>query len=537
MRQCLIIPLLKEENVIDLRRSISILLIGLCLALMFSFVRCNVPVKASSEVIYVPADFTTIHDAINNASSGATIVIANGTYHESLIINKPLTLLGQGTDVTIIDGSGAPYAISITADNVTIEDLTVTNTGTPYVSGVHADQCSGVTINDTKIVKTDYGLTVSFVTNSVFSENFIANNTNGVLVLYSTDNVFSNNIVQSDSEGISIYYSDTNVFSGNTFSNNTEGVFIPSPSNRNYFYDNNFEDQDPVQVTEESPNIWNNSEEGNYWANYNFTGRDVNADGIGDQPYSIDSNNVDGYPLLGTFSEFSVMVEQQELNVTVVSNSTISDFGFQIGNETGNKILSFQATGESGNTGFCRLIIPTSLMEYPFTVLDNEGETSNSVLNASDETNTYLYFTYAQGNQNIAVISSIALQQYYQLLDNYTSLQTDLDNLNATYQALLTYYDLKLQAEIDSLNAAYQTSLNNITMLLQNLSQLETSYLALSSSLQKNTLDQSDNVQNIRNLTYIFAASTGAFLITTVYLSTRTKATKKPKTYADEEKE
>jgi hypothetical protein len=98
--------------------------------------------------------------------------------------------------------------------------------------------------------------------------------------------------------------------------------------------------------------------------------------------------------------------------------------------------------------------------------------------------------------------------------------------LNATYQASL-----------NSLNATYQASLNTISMLLQNLSQLQISYLALSSSLQKNILDQSDNVQNIRNFTYIFAASTGAFLITTVYLSTRTKATKKPKTYADEEKE
>jgi parallel beta-helix repeat protein len=483
---------------------------------MFSFVRCNVSVKASSEVIYVPEDFTKIQDAINHASPGATILIANGTYHEFLTINKPLTLLGQGSDVTIIDGNGAGYTISITADNVTIEDLTVTNTGTgPYISGVHADQCNGVIINDTEIAKTYNGLTVSFVTNSVFSENIIVNNTNGVLVLYSNDNVFSNNIVQSNSEGISIYYSSSNVFSGNTFSNNAQGVFVSWPSDRNYFYDNNFEDQDPVQVTEESPNFWNYNGEGNYWVVYNFTGRDANADGIGNEPYYIDSNNRDDYPLMGTFSEFTVVVEQEELYVTVVSNSTISDFGFEIGNETGNKILSFKATGESDTTGFCRLMIPTSLMEYPFTVLDNEGELTSSVLNASEVTNTYLYFTYVQNDQNVAVISSIALQQYEQLLANYTSLQTDLDNLNATYQA----------------------SLNSLSMLLQNLSQLQTSYLALSSSLQKNILDQSDNVQNIRNLTYIFAASTGAFLITTVYLSTRAKTTKKPKAYTGEEKE
>ena len=482
---------------------------------MFSFARCNVSVKASSDEISVPAG-ASIQDAINNASSGATINITSGTYNEFLTINKPLTLLGQGSGVTIINGNGADYAISITADNVTIEDLTVTNTGTgPNVNGVQANECNGVIINDTEIAETYTGLTISFVTNSVFSENILVNNTDGVLVVYSNDNVFSNNIIQSNSQGISIYYSNSNVFSGNTLSNNVEGVFVYSPSSMNYFYHNNFEDLDPVQVTGESPNIWSYNGEGNYWANYNFTGRNLNADGIGDEPYYINSNNVDDYPLMGTFSEFCVVVEQEELSVTVVSNSTISDFGFEIGNETGNKILSFQAAGQSDTTGFCRLMIPTSLMEYPFTVLDNEGELTTSMLNASDATNTYLYFTYVQNDQNIEVISSIALQQYNQLLDNYTSLQTDLDNLNATYQA----------------------SLNTISMLLQNLSQLQISYLALSSSLQKNILDQSDNVQNIRNFTYIFAASTGAFLITTVYLSTRTKATKKPKTYADEEKE
>jgi len=522
--------------VIDLRRSISILLIGLSLAFMFSFARCKVSVKASSEVINVPEDFKKIQDAINNASSGATILIGNGTYYESLTINKTLTLLGQGRDVTTIDGNGANYAVSVTADNVTIEHLTVTNTGAgPYVNGVHADRCKGVIINNTKIAKTYTGLTVSFLGNSVFSANIIANNTNGVLLLYSNNNVFSNNIVQSNSEGISLYYSNSNVFSASTVSNNVEGVFLSSPSNRNYFYHNNF--QDPVQVTEGSPNIWSYNGEGNYWSSYNFTGRDPDADGIGDEPYYIDDTNRDDYPLMGTFSEFSIVMKQEERYVTVVSNSTISDFGFEIGKETGNKILSFKAAGESGTTSFCRLMIPTSLMEYPFTVLDNEGELTTSVLNASDATSTYLYFTYVQNDQNVAVISSIALQQYNQLLDKYTRLQTDLDNLNSTYQALLTYYDVKLQAEIDSLNATYQAALNGLSMLLQNLSQLQTSYLALSSSLQKNMLDQSDNLQNIHNLTYIFAASTAAFLITTVYLSTRAKATNKPKPYFGEEKE
>ena len=499
---------------------------------MLSFVRCGVFVKASS-VIYVPEDFSKIQDAINSASSGATIIIAKGTYNESLIISKSLTLIGQGRDVTNINGNGTQYAVSITANNVTIEGLTITNTAVQaYTGAVHADQCSGLIINNTTIANTYTGLTLSFLTDSVFSNDMIVDNTNGILLLYSDNNVVSNSIItQSNSVGISLYYSNNNVFYGNTLSGNVEDVFVSSPSNRNSFYDNNF--QDPVQVTEESPNIWSYSGEGNYWAGYNFTGQD----GIGDEAFYIDDNNVDNYPLLGTFSGFSVVIGQENYYVTVVSNSTISDFGFEIGNETGNKILSFEATGENGATGFCRLVIPTSLMESPFTVLDDEGELTASVLNKSDSLNTYLYFTYVQNDQNIAVISSIALEQYNQLLGEYTSLQSELENLNSTFQAVLSNSNMTLQAEIASLNSTYQAALNSLSMLLQNLTQLQNNYLALSSSLQQNMLNQSDNLQNIRSLTYILAASIAGFLITTVYLSRRAKATSKPKTYAGEEKE
>jgi len=498
---------------------------------MLSFVRCGVFVKASS-VIYVPEGFSKIQDAINSASSGATIIIANGTYNESLIISKSLTLIGQGRDVTTINGNGTQYTVSITADNVTIEGLTVTNTAVQaYTGAVHADQCSGLIINNTTIANTYTGLTLSFLTDSVFSNDIIVGNTNGILLLYSDNNVISNSIIQSNSEGISLYYSNYNVFYGNTLSDNVEDVFVSSPSNRNSFYDNNF--QDPVQVTEESPNIWSYNGEGNYWAGYNFTGQD----GIGDEAFYIDDSNVDNYPLLGTFSGFSVVIGQENYYVTVVSNSTISDFGFEIGNETGNKILSFEATGESGTTGFCRLMIPTSLMESPFTVLDDEGELTTSVLNESDSVNTYLYFTYVQNDQNIAVISSIALEQYNQLLGEYTSLQSELENLNSTFQAVLSNSNMTLQAEIASLNSTYQAALNSLGMLLQNLTQLEKSYLALSSSLQQNMLNQSDNLQNIRSLTYILAASIAGFLITTVYLSRRAKTTNKPRAYASEEKE
>jgi len=523
--------------VVDLRKGISILLIGLSLSFMFSFVRCKESVEASSQVIRVPKDFPTIGQAIGNASSGATILVASGTYHEYLNITKSLSIVGENRTTTIIDGGDAAYVVSIEGYNVTIESMTITKSvSVPNDGGIRVSRSTGTIISDTEITSTNTGLTLALSSNGAFSGNIIVNNTYGVMLFSSDNNVFSSNDVSGNSLGvISNVYSNNNVFSGNAFSNNLVDVFLSSESNMNFFYHNNF--LDAIQIESSSTNVWSRDGEGNYWASYNFTGRDLNGDGIGDKtfPYYIDQNNQDDYPLMGAFSEYNIIYKQEKSQITIISNSTIADLRLEIGSETGNKMVNFKAIGQDGTFGFCRTIIPKSLMEYPLIVLDHEGEVTTSLLSGSNETATYLYFTYPHGDQYVTVISSRELQLESELLDEYGKLQAEFDNLNATYQVLLSSYNAKLQTEIDNMNTTYQALLNSFDLLLQNLSQLQNSYLALDSSLQKNLMDQSQSVQNIHSLTYIFAATTAAFLITTVYLSTCASGNRKPKAHIVEE--
>jgi parallel beta-helix repeat protein len=463
--------------------------------------------KAGFQTIHVPADFPTIQSAIDNANPGATILVASGTYVEHLIIDRNLLLIGEDRDTTIIDGNGADTVISIAVDDVTIESFTITKSGLQnYTTGIGVNQARGIFIDHVKVMNTYTGIDLSSSTSNDVANSIIVNNTNGLVCLYSNSNLFSNDTFSGNGQAISLYYCGTDTFVGNTLSDDVEGLFLSSSSNKNNFYHNNFEDEAPV--TSGSSNIWNHGNEGNYWADYNFTGQDANGDGIGAQPYQIDDNNFDYYPLMGTYAEYNINLGNLTYYITNISNSTIFDLRFEIDGQTGNRILSFNATGTQSTTGFCRITIPTSLMGPPFMVTTSTGAVTASLLGPSNGTISYLYFSYPNDNMTLDVIYSSELQLYNELLNKYAKLQADSISLNSTYQTLLSKYDA----------------------LFQNLTQLQSDLLSLNSALGQNLLNQSENAQNLRNLTYVFASLTAAFLITTVYLSSRLYLTKKQKT-------
>ena len=108
---------------------ITILLMGLTLiVLLFLFSD-----QADARTITVDddgeAEFTNIQDAINASQDGDTVRVWDGTYHENVVVNRSLSLIGNGTETRIIaENSPSRVAIDIVANYSKIHGLNITCT-------------------------------------------------------------------------------------------------------------------------------------------------------------------------------------------------------------------------------------------------------------------------------------------------------------------------------------------------------------------------------------------------------------------------
>lgn len=135
-------------------------------------VTCNSP-----RVIRVPNDYSTIQRAVNAANGGDTIFVASGTYRETIqIVTSGLTLVGENRNSTIIDGGGRDNVVSVTADDVKVDNFTIQNGGKDN-AGVLLLGSNANTINNTLILNNTYGIFLVFSPSTIARNNAVTNNT------------------------------------------------------------------------------------------------------------------------------------------------------------------------------------------------------------------------------------------------------------------------------------------------------------------------------------------------------------------------
>jgi nitrous oxidase accessory protein len=83
------------------------------------------PTAAQNNTLIVPDQFPTITQAIQNATHGDTIFVKTGIYNETIVIDKAITLKGEDTNRTIINGNCSGTVILIRYSSVTVTGLTI----------------------------------------------------------------------------------------------------------------------------------------------------------------------------------------------------------------------------------------------------------------------------------------------------------------------------------------------------------------------------------------------------------------------------
>jgi len=124
----------------------------------------------------------------------------------------------------------------------------------------------------------------------------------GVVYLINCNNVtIKDQTVTHNGYGILLWNTTNCQIMNVTISNNMKGIRIQNSHNNTIFHNNFIDNIKQAETVSSSFNLWDNNFEGNYWSDY--TGVDLNHDGIGDNPHIIDADNQDNYPLMSLFIE------------------------------------------------------------------------------------------------------------------------------------------------------------------------------------------------------------------------------------------
>ena len=348
------------------------------------------PVSWGGTGIGCTTSYTSIQAAIDDASviAGWTIYIDPGTFDENVTVNKSVTLQGSGAGVTIIrPGASSTLDLScpgscasntntilyITADNVTILDLTVDgdntliNSGTVVNgadlnarNGIYGNAVDNLTIEDTTVQNIYLrGIQVSDSNNFVINNNTVSNvdGSAASIAIYNwnSSGSITNNQVTQVNDGIAANYSQGMQVLNNTVSDMNTGIHTDNSGGADVIDGNAiwsgransygifvFAPYEPISVTNNS--IFNVAVgltlAGNGW------GDSLNTVTFSDNQVGVSAGGIGAYVTTDVWGFFSS-------DVSAVFNDNIisgGDYGFYFeSNGAGEYYSSYDCSGAGGD--------------------------------------------------------------------------------------------------------------------------------------------------------------------------------------------
>jgi parallel beta-helix repeat protein len=248
--------------------------------------------RSESATIVVPDAFLAIQEAINSAVEGDIIFVRTGTYYEHVVVNKSVSLVGEDSRTTIIDGNETGRVIDVVSDNVNVTGFTVQRGGSITLpdldAGICLDSVRGCKISSNNIVDNGcFGIhLLNSDQNTVSGNNLTRNALFAIELSTSNNNVISSNIAAYNPQiGIGMHASShDNAILGNIVINNTYGINLN--------------------------NLRNSTISGNYLANNSEIGIWMQNDVVSN---AICGNNV-------TASRYCIKIEERANNNTIWGN-------------------------------------------------------------------------------------------------------------------------------------------------------------------------------------------------------------------------
>jgi len=348
--------------------------------------------------------------------------ITNTTY-DLIVWGSSLEAFIQNIDTSNTANNGTIYYIT-DSDDLTLDPLSCPNI--EYLALVN---CTDVTVKNIDLSHDKNGMLMAQSTRCSLINITLANMRANLTLILS-----NGGSIHAVLGGLTLFKSDNDTIVDSRIANNSVGVCL-CQSSGNLFYHNSFVNVDePVVSNFQSPaappsgsyskNRWDNGIEGNFWSSYSGTDslsgpyQNVSgSDGIGDTPYTIDANNTDHYPLMGTFSQFPVSWAGREYSITVISNSTVSDFALSVAypHPSGsNWTTATTFTLTSNSPGFCRVTIPKDVLDAHYTMrLDGSSAPPSTwrQLPITNDTTLCLYLNSPRGSHQVTITGSTTVAE------------------------------------------------------------------------------------------------------------------------------
>jgi len=197
-----------------------------------------------------------LQNAIDKAPIGSILKLPAGVYKGSIVINKPITIVGK-EDGVIIDGEGNGTVITIKGSFITLKNLKIVGSGDRHEnldSAIKMSDGKQCEISHCKIDDCLFGIDMQMVSNSIIENNSITSKDfdlglrgDGLRLWYSNDNIIKENSLIKSRDMVVWYshgnkivknygrenryslhfmYAGKNLIKDNTYELNSVGIFF-----------------------------------------------------------------------------------------------------------------------------------------------------------------------------------------------------------------------------------------------------------------------------------------------------------------------